>query len=200
MEMVVSFVKSGGIQPKEDKKRKICRHNNKGFCKMKNGCVYYYSDNTCTEFLRKGMCSEPKSVCLFRHPKECKYWLGDTKGCLCGELCKYLHKTENEGKNIKEHEQASDSCDNKPRVIHPKNNPIRNVKDQQNGKENSDDNNVGMKEESTPKDETNHETKGELVELKKKNKTLNEQLEKLKRVLNNMNNELKAKNGKEKTF
>ena len=36
-----------------------------------------------------------------------------------------------------------------------------------------------MKEESTPKDETNHETKGELVELKKKNKTLNEQLEKL---------------------
>ena len=68
---------------------------------MKNGCVYYHSDNICDEFLRKGMCSEPKSVCLFRHPKECKYWLGDTKGCLRGELCNYFHKTENEERTEK---------------------------------------------------------------------------------------------------
>ena len=113
-------------------------------------------------------------------------------------------REKTEGKNKKEQEQAHDSCDNKPRVIHPKNNPIRDVKDQDtdkstggqhNGKENSDDNNVDMEEESTPKDETNHETKGELVKLKKKKKTLDEQLEKLTRVLYNMNNEMKAKNG-----
>ena len=28
-----------------DDKRKICRSNNKGFCKIKNVCVYYHSDN-----------------------------------------------------------------------------------------------------------------------------------------------------------
>ena len=51
-----------------------------------------------------GKCSEPK-FCPNRHPKECKFWLGDVRGCLRGDECKYLHKTENQGKKFKDHVQ-----------------------------------------------------------------------------------------------
>ena len=40
-----------------------------------------------------------------RHPKDCKFWLGDTRGCLRGRSCKVLHKVENKGKKVKDHEQ-----------------------------------------------------------------------------------------------
>ena len=44
-------------------------------------CEYSHSDKICDQFLTNGICSEPK-LCLLRHPKECKFWLGDARGCL----------------------------------------------------------------------------------------------------------------------
>ena len=202
MEMVLSFGKTRGIQPIEDKRRKICRHFNKGFCKMKDECVYFHKERICDASLQTGVCTEPKGVCWLRHPKECKHWLGDTRGCLRGEECKYLHKTENEGTNLKVHETEHEGNAVGNSSTSPKSIPTKKGKDQDTEKSNdgekdskeiSDDNNVDMEEESPPKDTTNHEMK--VVELKMENKTLIDQVEKLKQIVYNMNNELKARTG-----
>ena len=37
--------------------------------------------------------------------------MGDTRGCLRGEVCKYLHKTENKGKQLQEHVQKEHDDD-----------------------------------------------------------------------------------------
>ena len=105
---------------------------------------------------------------------------------------------ENEGKNIEE----NDSGGIKPKDKNPQINISKNINEQdksndgeQECKDNSEDNNVDMEEESTPNDNINHEPNCELAGLKEENKTLNEQLEKLKRVVYNMNKEMKAKTG-----
>ena len=98
---------------KKHEKQKRCRHNNLGFCKMGTNCVYYHTDKVCEQHLTNGKCPEPK-LCSFRHPKECKFWLGDIRGCFRGEECKYLHKMENKGKKVKDNEQKRH--DNDPKV------------------------------------------------------------------------------------
>ena len=35
------------------------------------------------------------------HPKSCKYWLKDIRGCLTHDLCKFLHKNNEKGIGIK---------------------------------------------------------------------------------------------------
>ena len=169
---------------------------------MKDDCVYYHSDGICDGFLRTGLCPEPKGDCWLRHPKECKHWLGDTRGCLRGELCKYLHKTENEGKNLKGHEHKHHASEKEPGGTNPKRD-TNNVKDQekdnstngeQENKEICDDNIVDMEEEFPLKNNTNDETNRELAELKEEKKTLNDQVEKLQRIIYNMNKALKARN------
>ena len=40
-------------------------------------------------------------MCKMRHPKSCKFWLKDARGCLRGDSCKYLHLNGEEGKSIK---------------------------------------------------------------------------------------------------
>ena len=66
---------------------------------MKTYCIFYHSEEICEKFLTAD-CSEPK-LCSNRHPKECKYWMGDTRGCLNGQECKYLRRAENRGKSIR---------------------------------------------------------------------------------------------------
>ena len=70
---------------------------------MEADCVYFHSENICEQFLVNGKCEESKR-CLDRHPEECKFWLSDPQVCLRGDICKYLHRTENKGKKVKDPE------------------------------------------------------------------------------------------------
>ena len=36
-----------------------------------------------------------------RHPRDCKHWKGDVRGCLRGNECKYLHDLTKKGINVK---------------------------------------------------------------------------------------------------
>ena len=83
-----------------EKKGIKCRYNNRGFCKSQAECVYHHSDKICDKLLSNGQCPEPKT-CILRHPRDCRYWAGDTRGCLRGVQCKYLHTSAKKGVNIK---------------------------------------------------------------------------------------------------
>ena len=98
--METKVVKQIQEKPGKQSKRR-CRHYNAGYCKLKGDCTYYHSDKVCDPFLTDGKCANPK-LCLLKHPKECKFWLGDRRGCLRGQECNYLHTTDNKGKNVKE--------------------------------------------------------------------------------------------------
>lgn len=173
-----------------------CRHNNAGFCKMGGECVYYHTDKICDKFLSDGKCSEPK-LCWLRHPKECKFWLGDRQGCLRGQECMYLHKIENKGRNIKESNLKHDSNEIEPndgvsKTIHHKNsknsgnNENKQNVEESNAAENVAENAAMDMEVTKPlKDVTNQE-----IKLENENKLMKGQLEKLKKVLANMNKEL----------
>ena len=71
-----------------------------GCCRSQLECLYLHSEKVCDNVLLSGKCSESKR-CLQRHPRDCKYWMGDTRGCLRGQECKYLHNPSKEGKNIR---------------------------------------------------------------------------------------------------
>ena len=112
MALVVDFRKSDEGQRIGSKKKKRCRHNNAGYCKMGSNCEYLHSDKVCQQFMVSGKCLEYK-ICPLRHPKDCKFWLGDTRGCLRGKSCKFSHKIENKGKKIKHHEQEERNVNEK---------------------------------------------------------------------------------------
>ena len=79
---------------------------------MGSNCEYLHSDKVCQQFMVSGKCLEYK-ICPLRHPKDCKFWLGDTRGCLRGKSCKFSHKIENKGKKIKHHEQEERNVNEK---------------------------------------------------------------------------------------
>ena len=64
-----------------EKKNIKCRYNDRGFCRSRAECVYYHADKICDKLLSNGQCPEPKT-CFMRHPRDCRYWKGDTRGCL----------------------------------------------------------------------------------------------------------------------
>ena len=71
----------------EKKKSNLkCRYNDRGFCKSRLDCVYSHSNKTCDKLLSMGQWPETKT-CLLRHPRDCKRWKGDTRGCLRGKQC-----------------------------------------------------------------------------------------------------------------
>ena len=51
-------------------------------------------------------------MCSYRHSKECKFWLGDARGCLRGKDCKYLDRVENKGKRLANPNSKYDITDN----------------------------------------------------------------------------------------
>ena len=117
MEMIVNVVKPKDNEVSEDKRIKRCRYYNVGFCKMNNDCVFYLSDEVCDQYLKNGKCSEYK-LCLKWHPKECKYWLKDPRGCFRGQECRFQHNLPNKGKKIKESKNRS--CDMETGAAKPK--------------------------------------------------------------------------------
>ena len=177
--MELNVTKSSNLKGKNVTLKKKCRHNNYGYCKMKTECVYRHSDQICDQFLANGKCTEAR-LCLDRHPKECKFWLGDPQGCLRGELCKYLHTNESKGKDVKNgdiHNRAEET-----NVIFPdKSTPnvekeIDNTSDDINDGEqlNEEDMVVDMEEEPSNKDEII--VKLGTKSLEGENKVLKEQL------------------------
>ena len=87
---------------------KRCRYNNRGVCKMEDSCRYLHSHEICNEFISEGKCSQPHQ-CYYRHPKDCKYWVGDARGCWRGDQCKFLHKASKKGIKVKDFEDKSDN-------------------------------------------------------------------------------------------
>ena len=96
-DMKMEVVRIGNAYKPSDKENtevkevKRCRFNNTGFCKYRNECRFRHSENVCENFLRDGRC-EMKQSCPSRHPKTCKYWKREPKGCKRKENCKYLHR------------------------------------------------------------------------------------------------------------
>ena len=97
-------------QDRSDRKQHRCRHNNSGYCKMEADYVHFHSEKMSEQFLMNGKCEESKQ-CIDRHPKECKFWLNDPQGCLRGDICKYLHRTENKGTKVKDPERTSNNSE-----------------------------------------------------------------------------------------
>ena len=69
------------IQDQKEKnqvKRKRCKHFNKGHCKYSNRCRNSHPTEVCGTYLGSGKCDQRS--CQDRHPKICKWWLGNS-GC-----------------------------------------------------------------------------------------------------------------------
>jgi hypothetical protein len=154
--------------------------------------------------LMPGQCEESR-WCLERHPKDCKFWLGDPRGCLRGQQCKYLHKIENKGKNVKDQESSSDvsnKASEKVEICSSKITPDdRKDTDNKSDEQNHDkmrkieDIEVDMEDKMSPKDDIDHNSRMKINTLETEKTLLKEQLEKLKRVVLNMNNHIKANQG-----
>ena len=190
--------------PFKDKRQRKCRHNNAGYCKMKDECVYYHCDKVCDKFL-ESECKEPKE-CSYRHPKECKFWLGDARGCLRGKDCKYLHRVENKGKRLANPDSKYDVTDNanKDDGSDPSNDMPKKQSKMENSeihntttdKENICKSNVEQSDEEMVVDvEEVNSKKSDMVDssnkLQTENNVLKKELERMKRVLTNMNNHIK---------
>ena len=78
---------------------KKCRYHDGGYCRRKEMCKFMHSNMVCKDFISKETCLNKKQ-CLMRHPKNCKYWKGDPRGCLRGDTCKYLHRNNKAYTNV----------------------------------------------------------------------------------------------------
>ena len=194
MEMKISFVEPNEKLFTNGIKQQKCRHNNAGYCKMEAQCAYFHNDKICDQYLTDGKCSQPR-LCPDRHPKECKFWLGDPRGCLRGQICRYLHLDENKGKKIRVKASNSDiqKEDNTPlntKTAHDMEIESNNTEDNQ-----DDEHESGVEENASSKDDiiVTLETKSNTLETE--NVELRKQLEKLTRVVINMKNALESKQG-----
>ena len=61
-----------------------CYHNNIGYCKYRERCMYHHYKDTC----QKSVCRDIE--CKFRHPKTCKH--GEKCKFLKNKCCFYSHK------------------------------------------------------------------------------------------------------------
>ena len=209
MEIKVGFVETFQTKGFKETRQSKCRHNNAGYCRMKTDCVFYHAEEVCEKFITTE-CSEPK-LCSYRHPKECKYWLGDVQGCLRGQKCKYLHRIENKGKKIKNADlnvdinntvqKNKDSVQNsdgakKRKISQREDSDISKTlnqeeKDDLNNSDKIIEKNTDIEEVESLKDDIIFGLRKSGEQLEKDNKVLKEQLEKFKRVVTNMDKYIK---------
>ena len=149
------------------KSNQKCRYNDRGFCKSKLDCVYYHSNTICDKLLLNGQCPQPKT-CLSRHPRDCKHWTGDTRGCLRENLCKYMHNSTKKGINIKTKKNNNES-DSK----------VQNIT-------------VSPKEATEAKDKVIKEKDEEIARLRSENESLMENNSRMKRIAWKMDQEIKV--------
>ena len=171
------------VKDKSEKKKKTikCRYYDRGFCKSKSECDFFHSDKICDQILSNEKCSEPKT-CLQRHPKDRKHWMGDTRGCLRGDECKYLHFSSKKGKNIRENKSYPKNKNYKEKV----NDTPRRIKEKQ-----AEEVNDSFKKELEAKDEEMKRKDNKISELMSEKEDLLEQFNKIKRCAKNMDQEIK---------
>ena len=164
----------------DKKKRNVkCRYNDRGYCRQLSECVFLHSDIICDKVLSTGKCSDSKE-CLLRHPKDCKHWMGDRRGCLRGDACKYLHQSSKTGINIKsnknyEESESENKRSNQEEVIEKP----------------DDDTVLILKEAIAAKEEDINRIEGEKFILSSENESLIEENNRFQRILKNMNQEKK---------
>ena len=170
------------IDDHREKRNKIkCRYNDRGFCKSQSECVFLHSDNICDKVLSNGICSESK-VCLLRHPRNCKHWMGDTRGCLRGDECKYLHISSKKGIHVKRNPNNLDTT----RETQNKTDITEIII------ENTNDEMVHvLKDASNAKDEEIKQMNEIVSKIIAENKGLIEENNKVKIILKNMDSEIK---------
>ena len=71
-----------------DKRVKICRYFNRGFCKFRSKCRYFHSQRICEKIFESQSCDDKN--CEDRHPNQCK-WYNSSIGCRRNSECLYLH-------------------------------------------------------------------------------------------------------------
>jgi hypothetical protein len=169
---------------------KKCRYHNKGYCKYQNKCKYYHAGQVCDEFLRNGKCETGQS-CIYRHPRVCKYWIGDSGGCKREESCKYLHKAipHTKSTDVKNVECEKEDTNNTNKDVESSDSGKNSMNELE---EINADQKVGKMEEAlASKVNTIKDLKEIESNLKVENATMKEQVDKLKRVVSNMHTELK---------
>ena len=166
----------------EKKKKNIkCRYNDRGYCKTQSECVFLHSDIICDKVFSNSKCSDSKE-CLLRHPKDCKHWMGDSRGCLRGDVCKYLHQSSKKGIHIKSNKNYHDTKSetenrrDKHEIIIEKQN---------------DDNVLVLKEAIAAKEEDIKRMDENNSKLISENEGLIEENNRFQRILKNMNQEIK---------
>ena len=84
-----TFDKENIDEAKDEKHNDIkCNYFNKGFCKMKETCLFKHKSTTiCKDHLASQKCS--KKECDKRHPKTCRYFLRGS--CWRRDNCSYLY-------------------------------------------------------------------------------------------------------------
>ena len=166
----------------DKQKRKVkCRYNDRGYCRQLSECVFLHSDIICDKVLSNGKCSDSKE-CLLRHPKDCKHWMGDSRGCLRGDVCKYLHQSNKKGINLKVNKNYDDTKSETPNKRSKQEVFI----------EKPDDNNVLiLKEAIAAKEEEIKRMEETKSKLSSEKEGLVEENKRFQRILKNMNEEIK---------
>ena len=172
--------------PLEKKKSNLkCRYNDRGFCKSRLDCVYSHSKIICDKLLSNGQCPESKS-CPLRHPRDCKHWKGDVRGCLRGNDCKYLHDLIKKGINVKGNKNNHD-------IVHESElqNKIINKEMPTEKREDS------LNEVMAAKEILIKEKDEEIAKLRSENDILIENENRMKRIAWKMDQEIKALRAKQ---
>jgi hypothetical protein len=161
------------------KKDVKCRYNDRGYCSQSE-CVFLHSNIICDKVLSNGKCPASKE-CLLRHPKDCKHWMGDTRGCLRGDRCKYLHQLTRKGMFIKLNKNSRTKSEN------------QDIGDKQELfiEKVNDDNVIVLKEDIASKEEVIKRLEENNSKLISENKTLLEENNRFQRILLDMNQEIK---------
>ena len=90
-DMKITMSNSSAQGEKQEKFKRKCRYNDKGYCKYIEKCKFQHFQNICGEYLEKGKFGAGPT-CQNRHPKICKYWKSDRQGCKRTTKCRYLHQ------------------------------------------------------------------------------------------------------------
>ena len=173
---------------------KLCRYYRQGYCRKKEKCEFKHVEEICDKFLDEGKCAD--RFCSLRHPKSCKFWVSDPRGCFREENCKYLHNIEKVGSGIKDLEntkKGSESITEKvvSEVV------VKSVKEKV---DKTIDKAITAAQEEiselkklvASKDTLTKEIIDETDQVKAKNKNLNLELEKFKRIVPKMAKQIES--------
>ena len=92
---------------KPEEEIKQCIFDRTGFCREKDQCMFFHTEEICDVFLEKHKCWKRK--CLKRHPKICRYF---QRGVCTRDDCIYLHESNVHAGIVDNFADSCDKCDN----------------------------------------------------------------------------------------